>query len=48
MKGAVGFRNVAVHNYQAIDWEVVHKISYERLDDFREFAGAIADAVGNR
>ena len=42
MKAAVGFRNIAVHNYQAIDWQIVHRIIHERLDDFREFARAAA------
>lgn len=26
MKKAVGFRNTAVHNYQAIDWQIVFNI----------------------
>ena len=42
MKAAVGFRNIAVHNYQAIDWQIVHRITHERLEDFREFARAAA------
>ena len=35
---AVGFRNTAVHAYQAIDWEIVYRIITEHLDDFRSFA----------
>lgn len=42
MKRAVGFRNIAVHNYEAINWHVVHAIATQRLDDFREFAKAVA------
>lgn len=38
LKGAVGFRNVAIHAYRSIDWAIVHTITHERLDDFREFA----------
>jgi len=38
LKGAVGFRNVAVHAYRSIDWAIVHTITHDRLDDFREFA----------
>lgn len=34
LKGAVGFRNVAVHAYRSIDWTIVHTIAHERLDDF--------------
>ena len=42
MKKAVGFRNIAVHAYQRIDWEIVYAITAKRLDDFRAFADAIA------
>lgn len=42
MRAAVGFRNVAVHAYQAIDWDIVHAISHEGLEDFREYAAAMA------
>jgi uncharacterized protein YutE (UPF0331/DUF86 family) len=38
MRRAVGFRNTAVHSYQAIDWDIVHAISHQGLEDFREFA----------
>ena len=41
MKKAVGFRNVAVHNYQEIDWGIVFHICHHTLDDFRAFAQAI-------
>lgn len=42
MRAAVGFRNIAVHNYQAVDWAIVFAISRGGLDDFRAFAGAMA------
>jgi len=42
MRAAVGFRNIAVHSYQAIDWAIVHRITHEGLEDFRGFAAAIA------
>lgn len=38
---AVGFRNTAVHAYQAIDWEIVYRIATDHLDDFRDFARQI-------
>lgn len=38
---AVGFRNIAVHAYQAIDWNIVFKISTKNLADFRVFAQSI-------
>lgn len=41
MKRAVGFRNVAVHNYDAIDWAIVHAIATRHLGDFEDFARAI-------
>ncbi|MDN5848827.1 MAG: DUF86 domain-containing protein [Nitrococcus sp.] len=42
MKAAVGFRNIAVHRYQEIDWEIVHAITCQHLDDFRKFAQAVS------
>jgi uncharacterized protein YutE (UPF0331/DUF86 family) len=38
MIAAVGFRNVAVHSYREIDWNIVHTICHDQLDDFRAFA----------
>lgn len=46
MKAAVGFRNIAIHQYQSIDWNVVHAITGQGLDDFREFARAMAAVAG--
>lgn len=42
MKRAVGFRNIAVHNYLAIDWAIVHRIAHEHVEDFAGFGKAIA------
>ena len=42
MVKAVGFRNIAVHSYQTIDWNIVYQICTRHLDDFRQFAKAIA------
>jgi len=41
MKKAVGFRNVAVHNYEAINWQIVHAIATRHLSDFKNFAQAV-------
>jgi uncharacterized protein YutE (UPF0331/DUF86 family) len=41
MQKAVGFRNIAVREYQAINWDMVHSIITDRLDDFRQYAAAI-------
>ena len=38
MKKAVGFRNIAVHAYRKIDWNVVYILITTRLDDLAAFA----------
>ncbi|MEX1082104.1 MAG: DUF86 domain-containing protein [Halofilum sp. (in: g-proteobacteria)] len=45
MRAAVGFRNVAVHAYQQIDWNIVQAITWQHLDDFKRFARGIAAAT---
>ncbi len=42
LRKAVGFRNLAVHNYEAIDWAIVFAIVTTRLDDFAAFAREVA------
>lgn len=42
MRAAVGFRNIAVHSYQRIDWAIVQAILETHLDDFDAFAVSIA------
>ena len=42
LKKAVGFRNIAVHNYESINWEIVHSIVKFHLKDFSEFAKVVA------
>lgn len=41
MKKAVGFRNVAVHDYEAINWEIVFAIVRNHITDFEDFARAV-------
>ncbi len=41
MKKAVGFRNLAIHNYEDINWAIVYAIATQRLDDFKLFAKAV-------
>ena len=41
MRRAVGFRNISVHAYRTLDWEIVHLIATTRLGDFVEFGRAI-------
>jgi uncharacterized protein YutE (UPF0331/DUF86 family) len=42
---AVGFRNIAVHSYQDIDWKIVFHICRDNLDDFRTFAKSVAARI---
>ena len=42
LKMAVGFRNIAVHNYESINWIIVHSIIRYHLADFTEFAKMVA------
>ena len=48
MTRAVGFRNMAVHAYREIDWDIVFSIITERLDDFRDFAAQVCSYTGLR
>jgi uncharacterized protein YutE (UPF0331/DUF86 family) len=38
MQKAVAFRNIAVHDYCSINWDIVHSISTDHLKDFKDFA----------
>lgn len=42
LKKSVGFRNIAVHNYENINWGIVHSIVKCHLADFSEFARVVA------
>ena len=45
MKGMVGFRNVAVHQYQQINYRIVEVVIREHLDDFRRYSRELIDKV---
>jgi len=45
LQGAVGFRNIAIHAYRSIDWEIVHTITHDHLGDFRTYARAVLEHV---
>jgi uncharacterized protein YutE (UPF0331/DUF86 family) len=45
---AVGFRNVAVHQYRELDWDIVFFIATEGFADFRLFARAVASFIEER
>jgi uncharacterized protein YutE (UPF0331/DUF86 family) len=41
MRQAMGFRNVAVHAYEAVDPQIVEAIATRHVDDLRRFASVI-------
>jgi len=45
LKKAVGFRNIAVHNYDAINWNIVYTIVKDHLSDFSAFAKVVAARI---
>lgn len=48
MKKAVGFRNIAVHSYDKIDWAIVQSVCRHRLVDFERFFRAIIQNLVGR
>lgn len=44
LKKMVGFRNVAVHDYQRLSLDIVRQIVTERLDDFLDFVRVLLQA----
>ena len=46
MKKMVGFRNVAVYDYRAIDWAVVRSILKNDLVEVREYSAHMVRAFG--
>ena len=42
---AVGFRNIAVHQYENLDCKIIYAIITSHLDDFKNFAGAISKLI---
>lgn len=47
LKKAVGFRNIAVHSYNAINWQMVHRIAHDHLGDFTAFARVVSQHLQN-
>ncbi|WP_026352917.1 type VII toxin-antitoxin system HepT family RNase toxin [Solimonas variicoloris] len=48
LRKAVGFRNVAVHAYDAIDWAIVFSIATRHLGDFERFARVVVTCALDR
>ena len=44
--GIIGFRNIAVHNYEKMDPEVVYGVLTRHTEDLRLFGRSIARAIG--
>ena len=42
---AVGFRNVSVHEYDEIDWNIVYSLITKHLDDFRTFVRVVSEQL---
>jgi uncharacterized protein YutE (UPF0331/DUF86 family) len=48
MRRMVGFRNIAVHEYQTVDPEVVERIVEDHLDDLRRLCRLVVQYLGLR
>lgn len=42
MQKSVGFRNIAIHQYEKINWAIVYSIATDRMSDFKAYARAIS------
>lgn len=42
IKGMIGFRNIAVHNYQKLNLKVIEKVIEYHLEDFDEFISEVS------
>jgi uncharacterized protein YutE (UPF0331/DUF86 family) len=47
MRAMVGFRNIAVHDYQKLSLDVVQSILEKHLDDFRHYTAVVLQSVSN-
>ncbi|CAN2048376.1 DUF86 domain-containing protein [Candidatus Magnetomoraceae bacterium gMMP-1] len=43
MQKSVGFRNIAVHEYESINWNVVYSVITNHLNDFKDYAREITE-----
>lgn len=48
MKAMVGFRNIAIHDYQKLDMDILRSILDGRLDDFRTFTRTLLTTRSDR
>jgi uncharacterized protein YutE (UPF0331/DUF86 family) len=47
LKGMIGFRNIAIHEYQKVDIRIFRSIIDDRLDDFERFTSEIIRSMSN-
>ena len=45
---SVGLRNIAVHEYTSLDWNVVYAVAQTHIEDFAEFGREISAWVKSR
>ena len=45
---SVGLRNIAVHEYTSLDWNVVYAVAHTHIEDFVEFGQEISAWVKSR
>jgi len=48
MRASVGFRNVAVHDYESIDWQIAYAICTTHMADFAEFAKLVYRSLNEK
>jgi len=48
LQKSVGFRNIAIHEYQAINWDVVYSVITNHLNDFRVYARELLEWLERR
>jgi len=43
LRKSIGFRNISVHEYDRIDWEIVFSIITQNISDFSQFAKCVLE-----
>ena len=46
LRRSIGFRNISVHEYDRIDWEIVFSIITKNISDFSRFAKYVLESEG--
>jgi uncharacterized protein YutE (UPF0331/DUF86 family) len=48
MQKSIGLRNIAVHEYTSLNWDVVYRVATTCLNDFRDYASEIVSWLEKR